>query len=138
LSVDWEKLEALKVNTSAFKVLCYLAFKDVLNMKESTLRRLLGHEWFPVLLQLHRADARASTGDLSHYEFVRSALARYDREPVLPPPLLTGRDLLDMNMNEGPSIGRILEQVRDAQLEGRIGSREEALSLVLDITKNHA
>ncbi|MFC1671805.1 HD domain-containing protein [Planctomycetota bacterium] len=114
----------------------HLVFKDAQRMRESTLRRLLGHESFPVLLELHRADTLASTGDLSNYEFVQSTLDRYTEEPILPPPLMRGDDLLAMGLDAGPSIGEILEKVRDAQLEGRLGNREQALAFALEMVKN--
>ena len=107
-------------------------------MRESTLRKLLGHESFPILLELHRADTLASTGDLSNCEFVQSTLSRYAEEPILPPPLVRGDDLLAMGVKEGPAIGQILEKVRDAQLEGLLGSRGDALALARDMAKNRA
>jgi hypothetical protein len=46
-----------------------------------------------------------------------------------PAPLITGDDLTAAGMMPGPGFKRILERVYDAQLEGRIGTREEALAL---------
>jgi putative nucleotidyltransferase with HDIG domain len=60
---------------------------------------------------------------LSHY---------FDRreETVAPPPLISGRDLLeDLALSPGPEIGRLLEAVREAQAAGEITTREEALAL---------
>ncbi len=125
-------------DTIRWAVSRHLAFKDAQRMRESTLRRLLGHESFPVLLDLHRADALASTGDLSDYEFVQAKLAGYENEPVLPPPLVGGNDLMSLGLEEGPRVGALLEKVRDAQLEGRLASREEALQFARDVMKNLA
>lgn len=114
----------------------HLIFKDARRMRESTLRRLLGHDCFNVLLNLHRADIMASTGDLSNYEFIRAKLKRYAGEPVLPPPLLRGDDLLALGVEQGPILGEILGEVSDAQLEERVADREEALALAKKLIKD--
>jgi tRNA nucleotidyltransferase (CCA-adding enzyme) len=43
-----------------------------------------------------------------------------------PPPLLRGRDLLDLGLKPGPEMGRILRAVYDRQLDGAVTSLEEA------------
>jgi poly(A) polymerase len=43
-----------------------------------------------------------------------------------PPPLITGDDLKQLGLPPGPVYKCVLEQVRDAQLEGRVKSLEEA------------
>jgi poly(A) polymerase len=48
---------------------------------------------------------------------------------VAPPPLVTGDDLTAAGMTPGPAFKRILETVYDAQLEGRVSSRDEGLEL---------
>ena len=46
---------------------------------------------------------------------------------VLPLPLLTGRDLIrQFGLAEGPEIGRLLADLREAQAVGQVTSREEA------------
>jgi hypothetical protein len=51
-------------------------------------------------------------------------------ERLNPPPLLDGAALIEHGLAPGPPFAQLLEQVRDAQLEGRIHSRDEALALV--------
>jgi putative nucleotidyltransferase with HDIG domain len=49
------------------------------------------------------------------------------RQTVLPPPLLTGRDLIrQFGLAEGPEIGRLLAELREAQAIGQVTGREEA------------
>lgn len=66
---------------------------------------------------------------------VRSAaelLADYVAAPerYVPPPLVTGADLVrEVPVAPGPAVGRALREVRQAQLEERITTREEALAL---------
>jgi hypothetical protein len=46
---------------------------------------------------------------------------------VAPPPLLTGRDLIDrFGLEEGPAIGRLLTALREAQATGEVTNREHA------------
>ncbi len=49
---------------------------------------------------------------------------------VAPPPLVTGDDLIAAGLPASPAFGRWLEQAYDEQLEGRIGSKEEAVARV--------
>lgn len=46
-----------------------------------------------------------------------------------PPPLLTGEDLIQLGVPRGPVYKSILNLVRDRQLDGEIGSLDEAASL---------
>jgi poly(A) polymerase len=59
-------------------------------------------------------------------------MARYralGEEEVRPAPLVTGHDLLAMGLGPGPAFRTILDEVYDAQLEGRAATREDALAL---------
>ncbi|MBE6374758.1 MAG: CCA tRNA nucleotidyltransferase, partial [Lentisphaerae bacterium] len=47
-----------------------------------------------------------------------------------PPPLLTGRDLIGLGIQPGPAMGKLLNRLRDLQLEGEISNRAEALETV--------
>jgi tRNA nucleotidyltransferase/poly(A) polymerase len=106
----------------------HMVFKDVMQMREAKLRRLVAEAEFPELLELHRADCAASHGDLSTYEWVRTFLERLAGEPSVPPPLITGADVLALGLTPGPAVGRILRAVENARLEGEIRTREEALA----------
>ena len=65
-----------------------------------------------------------------HAERVRRLEAEFDelaQGEVAPVPLITGDDLVGEGFRPGPVFKRILDSVYDAQLEGRIRTREEAL-----------
>ncbi len=50
-------------------------------------------------------------------------------EQVAPPALVNGNDLMEVfHLNPGPTIGRLLEEIREAQVEGTVKDREEALA----------
>jgi hypothetical protein len=46
-----------------------------------------------------------------------------------PAPLITGDDLTATGMNPGPIFRQILDSVYDAQLEGQISTRQEAMEM---------
>lgn len=49
-------------------------------------------------------------------------------ETIAPPPLLSGRDLMnDLDIPPGPEIGRLLRLIQEAQAAGELSTREEAL-----------
>ena len=53
-------------------------------------------------------------------------------EAVRPEPLITGRELIAAGYTPGARFKEMLRAVEDAQLEGLIGTAEEALELVRD------
>jgi tRNA nucleotidyltransferase/poly(A) polymerase len=65
--------------------------------------------------------------------------ARWERteQIVSPPRLVDGNDLMRiLSLRPGPAIGRLLEAVREAQVEGEIGTREEALEFVRRVAED--
>jgi poly(A) polymerase len=122
---EMEQVEALIDN--------HMKFKDVSRMKESTLKRFLRMSQFPEHLELHRLDCMSSNRRLENYELARQKLEEYSQERLQPQPLITGADLIGMGYQPGPLFSRILRSVEDAQLEGRIESRDEALELVHEL-----
>jgi poly(A) polymerase len=119
---DTEHVKALVAN--------HMKFKDVGQMRKSTLKRFVRQPRFAEHLELHRLDCGASHGKLDAYETVRKLLAETPPEEVRPARLLTGDDLKDMGYSPGPEFQRILTALEDAQLEGLIHTKEEAISLV--------
>ncbi len=56
---------------------------------------------------------------------------RKSEEVVAPPPLVTGRDVMALlSLEPGPRIGELLEAVREAQAEGTVTTKAEALQLL--------
>jgi poly(A) polymerase len=108
----------------------HMRFKDVGRMKASTLKRFLALPCFREHLELHRLDVGASNRMFDSYEFVRRKLEETPPEEIKPPRLITGRDLIDAGYAPGPRMGEILQALEDAQLEGLVASREEAMEWV--------
>lgn len=100
-------------------------------MRPAKLKMLLVHKGIDELLALHRADAIASGRDCDHVEFAVRMRGEWDASGELaPPPLITGTDLLDMGIPQGPVYKTVLDKVREAQLDGTIRSRDEAVAMV--------
>ncbi|MGC1106574.1 MAG: CCA tRNA nucleotidyltransferase [Candidatus Acidiferrales bacterium] len=114
----------------ALLVANHMRFKDVPNMRASTRKRFARLPHFEQHLELHRLDCLSSHGSLSSYDFVQSFLAETPPGAVRPERLLTGEDLKNMGFQPGPLFKEILSAVEDAQLEGKIASREEAMALI--------
>ena len=108
----------------------HMRFGHVGRMKESTLKKFLRMPAFDEHLALHRADSLASHRNLSTYEFLQQKRAEIPPENMRPAPLVTGDDLIASGHAPGPKFREILNAVEDAQLEGRLLSRADALEFV--------
>ena len=101
-------------------------------MRRSTQLRFLRLEGFDEHLELHRLDCLASHGDLTTYELARGILEETPVEQIKPAPLLGGDDLIAQGYSPGPLFKEILQTIEDAQLEGKLQSREDALRLLAE------
>lgn len=122
---DVERVTSLVAN--------HMKFKDVRQMRMSTLKRFLSLPHFDEHLELHRLDCLASNGKTDTYEFVRAKLAELDTADLHPKPLLTGRDLIEAGFRPGRAFGRALEAVSTGQLEGAVHTREQALDVARSV-----
>jgi poly(A) polymerase len=107
----------------------HMQFKDVRHMKTSTLKKMMQRPTFIKELELHRIDCSSSHGDLEHWDFLRQQLETMTPEQINPPSLITGHDLMKLGVLPGKQLGRILDAVKMAQLEGHVQTRHEALAL---------
>ncbi len=110
----------------------HMRFKDVQQMRESTLKRFLRLPRFEEHLELHRVDCLSSHGDLTNWNLMREKMMELPPEQLRPARLLTGDDLIAAGFVTGPVFSGVLEAVETAQLEGQIHTKEEALALALN------
>jgi poly(A) polymerase len=108
----------------------HMRFKDVGEMRRSTLKRFLRLSRFQEHLELHRLDCLGSHQRLETYETIRRILAETTPEQIRPPRLLTGDNLKEMGYRPGPLFREILGRVEDATLEGQVRTEEEAREYV--------
>lgn len=114
-------------------VLHHMDFMHIDRMRQATLRRMLARPTIAMEIDLHRADCLASHGDTSNYDAAKRHLEELQAEatgPSLPPPIINGEDLMALGLTPGPAFRRILTAVQDAQLDGTVHTREEAIALV--------
>jgi poly(A) polymerase len=119
---DTEQIVALVKN--------HMRFGDIMQMRESTLKRFLRLPKFDEHLALHWMDASSAHGDLRLYEFAKEHLEATPVETMRPKLLVTGKDLIAAGYRPGPEFTAMLEAAEDAQLEGRITSTEDGLAVV--------
>jgi poly(A) polymerase len=108
----------------------HMRFAHAMQMNESTFKKFVRMPHFDEHMELHRLDCQASHGNLVSYNFTREKMAVLPPEAIRPRPVLTGDDLIAAGYSPGPRFKEILAAVEDAQLEGRLQSRESALELV--------
>jgi len=106
------------------------------SMRPSKLKPILVHPGIGELLALHRADSVASGRSVTHVEFCERVLRETPPEELNPPPLLTGDDLLALGWEQGPLFKKVLDAVREAQLEGTIRTKDEAIRLADEQKRN--
>lgn len=127
--------ERLKLSNAETVRLCWLVenqsvLADAPTMRASKLKPLLVHPGIGELLALHRALATATRTDPAPVEFCERVLRETPPEELNPPPVLTGEDLIARGLKPGPTFKRLLDAVREAQLEGRAATKEHAQALV--------
>lgn len=124
------RLPARQIAQVAALVANHLRFKDLPQMRRSTQLRFVRMAGFDAHLELHRLDCLASHGNLENYRLAQQILAETPPEIIKAKPLLRGDDLISEGYTPGPRFKQILRAVEDAQLEGRIQTREDAMRLV--------
>ena len=108
----------------------HMVFKDAPNMRVAKLKRFMARSTFDEELELHRVDCESSHRMLDNYEFLLRKREEFANEPIIPPPLVRGDDLIALGLKPGPKFGQILEAIETRQLEGTLRTREEALEWV--------
>jgi poly(A) polymerase len=111
-------------------VLHHMQFKDVKQMRKATLRRLLLRETFPLELELHKLDCLGSHGDLELYDFLIQQAKELKKKPAIRPPLLTGKDLIELGIKPGPMMGALLAEIREKQLADELKTPRQARAWV--------
>lgn len=112
---------------------------DLLNaplMRPGKLRCFLEHRWIEDLLELVAVDSRASGGESVEVAYCRSRISEYsdDIREKIP---VSGHDLIKLGVPSGPEVGRLLEEIKLAYLEGTLPeTMEEIFNFVRKLIKN--
>ena len=105
----------------------HMQFMNVQKMRTAKLKRFMAEPTFPMEMELHRVDCGSSNGFTDNYEFLQAKEAEFAAEPLIPPPLVTGRDLIQLGLQPGPRFKEVLDLIQTEQLEGRLSERDEAI-----------
>jgi poly(A) polymerase len=108
----------------------HMVFKDVQRMRVAKLKRFMARPGFEEEMELHRVDCLSSHAMLDNYEFLHRKAEEFASEPLIPPPLVTGRDLIALGWAPGPRFKEVLDAVQTRQIEGALTTREEALESI--------
>ncbi len=90
-------------------------------------KRRMASEEFGRLMDLWRARETEVTGESARTLEARRRAESISPEQIAPEPLVTGADLLEMGVEPGPAFGALLGELYDAQLDGELSDRNEAL-----------
>jgi len=121
------------IDTVVSLVAQHMTFRVSKEMRKAKLMRFLRQENFAELLELHRMDATAGSGNLSNYQHCVEMLKELPPEVLRPVKLITGQDLIEMGLTPGPEFKRILNEVETLQLEGTVSTRDAALDAAQDL-----
>ena len=105
----------------------HMQFMNVQKMRIAKLKRFMSTPTFPLEMELHRVDCASSNGFTDNYEFLTTKGIDFANEPLIPPPLITGRDLIQAGLPPSELFSEILEEIQTLQLEATLTTREEAL-----------
>ncbi|MEP6669307.1 MAG: CCA tRNA nucleotidyltransferase [Chthoniobacter sp.] len=119
-----------EIDATVEAVANHMVFKDVQQMRVAKLKRFLARPHIEDELELHRVDCTSSHGLLDNYEYLNTKRTEFASEPLIPPPLITGRDLIALGLRPGPRFTEILEAVQSRQLEGTLTTPEAALEWI--------
>ena len=110
----------------------HMNFMNVQNMRTAKVKRFMARPTYEEEMELHRVDCASSNGFTDNYEFLRAKEQEFDAQPLIPPALISGDDLIGLGLEPGPRFTEILTKIQTEQLEGRLSSKNEALDFVRD------
>lgn len=114
----------------------HMQFMNVQQMRKAKLKRFMSEPTFDLEMELHRVDCASSNGFTDNYEFLTEKSDEFANEPLIPPPLITGKDLIEKGLKPGPRFKQILDEIQTEQLENRLTTREEALKYLEKVLNN--
>jgi len=108
----------------------HMKFIALPKMRASTLKRFLRQTQFEEHLALHRLDCLASHRKLDLYDLAQEKLATMPPEEIRPLLLVNGGDLIAAGYPPGPRFKQMLHDTEDAQLEGTVQTKVEAMEFI--------
>lgn len=116
----------------------HMQFMNVQKMRTAKLRRFMAAPTFTEEMELHRVDCASSNGFTDNYEFLNAKSLEFASEPLIPPALVSGKDLISLGVTPGPLFKTFLDAVQTEQLEGRILDRDHALAYLKQLISENS
>jgi putative nucleotidyltransferase with HDIG domain len=132
------KFDTETIDAVVSGVAYHMHFMHVQQMRVAKLKRFMARPFFEDEMWLHRADCLGSHGQLDNYDFLRAKEVEFASEPLIPPRLVTGHELMALGIQPGPQIGRWIEEIQSRQLEGSLRDGVEALAWVREVLRAEA
>ena len=107
----------------------HMQFMNVQDMRTAKVKRFMARPTFPLEMELHRVDCASSNGFTDNYDFLTAKGVEFANEPIIPKPLITGKDLIELGLKPGPQFRELLEEIQTKQLEESLSNRSEALEI---------
>ena len=128
---DW-KLSTEETRQATAAVQHHAKLIGAAELPWSKVQPVIIHRDRDVVLSVATAVAIAKDYDQAGLDKVREAL-QWSPDQLNPPPLITGDDLRDQGIPAGPMYRIVLQEVRDGQLDDRIGTTDQAWETVKHI-----
>ena len=125
--LKFPKITATRI---CFAIKNHMRFATAKEMRTSKLKRLIAEPTFPLELELHRIDCACSNKLTDNFIFLLDTIFEQKDETKLPPPLITGKDLIALGIKPGPEFGRILQTIEEKQIEKELSSKEDAVKWI--------
>ena len=106
--------------------------QDPDQLEMADLKLLMADPRFPDLLSLLRAHTLAQAIPTTACDALAARARDIPPADVAPLPFVTGDDLLDRGVPQGPAYARILDGIYRAQLNHRVTTRDQALAMLDD------
>lgn len=128
-------MRRLKYSNKTIEDVCamvanHMNFMNVRFMKKAKVKRFMARATYENEMELHRVDCASSNGITENYDFLRAKEEEFASEPLIPPPLVTGKDLIELGHTPGPLFKEILRTLQNEQLEGSLTSRKQAIDWI--------
>jgi hypothetical protein len=149
LAMEKLRFSALDIKTVVKLIESHMRIFLISNSQSSdkAIRRLVYKvgDLTPALIVLTLCDMYGSSGGTENDSTIMvqkrcgdvlQALNEWRQKPL--PRLVTGHDLLALGFEQGPRIGKILDDIREKQIGGELVKREDALRFASDQLGNDA
>ena len=107
-------------------------------LTDKGIRRLRSLDEYPRIMEMVRADIKARNGSWREFNHNLKMAERADIPDLELEPLLDGNRIMELaKLKPGPTIGKIRDQLLEAQVRDDVSTVEEAEDFVLDYVEEH-